>query len=1771
MQLASKPQKLPARNSLKPRITPSTALLSIALEHYEKGNYVDAFNLTQSTGDLRDWQGVEALVFGFRLANNLGASRLAALLVCRAWREQPYHPQAAVHFGYYLQNRGGSLKAWRHALACEPHATQSPAQLADLKTLRARVAASYRDTDTAWSLWNEAKSIGGAHQAWLQVERAGILLDSERRDDALQALDEALSLHPWYRPAVQLRARVLHLLGQDAAAMEFLTTASQHLQSCAVVAQLINLKREVDDADGMEALADQYEKLALLAETMEKHWVTARRVDLLALKGDFARAAEIASSLPDLGYQRMAARMSPPGVKNVRKRLSFRPVIQNHNTCVPATLAAIAGYWGRPVPMSEIVEAICYDGTYDHSERTWAEENGFATREFTVTHEATRALIDAGLPFVLHTTEVESAHSQAVIGYDLLRESIFIQDPGEPHYREAEAESFFENYRLNGPRGMVVVPADQALRLRELELPDADIYDLNHEFHKALASFDRTRAVAALNIMRAQKPEHRLTLLANLSLASFDGNEADRLQHIDALLVHFPNNPRLLNWRYESLRTLGGRTERLELLRSVTRTPGASHAVMLTKLVWELMIDARDWPEARRLAWRAHSLQVASAPLATCLAEVCRRVENAPAEEWLTFLRFAASMADKAEGPAQAWFSHAQSQGRGEDALEWLQRRLHEYGSGSTGPAITLAQALDFLNRPEAADVLRKALQTHPKDGVLLLELVRLEARSGNQVEAQRLHALAAGQCQPALWRRANLLLKRRFGSQEEELETWREILRAEPLALDGHAALARDLVATRGLQAALTHLQEIRARFPHHYGLAQLHVSWLREGNPGLAEAELLHLIATHPEDAWAHRELALTLNTQSRTSEALEPARQAVAIAPDLAASHAVLAHLQAATGDKTGAEASFRQAIRLDVNYPSAFSGLLQLQAGSTDRRAALELIHGEMMRQVLNGNALHAYRDSAFIILSHEELLAQLRAIQRARPDLWEAWSVLIRQLQDTGRHDEALALARQAAQLFPLVPAAWRDLADVQRGSSHMLEAIQSARHSLDLNPDWPDAWLDLAASLEASGESRAALQTLRDARSRLPLDMAIRYRLAALLWRLDEREAAWQTAEKTSQEDPGQDWTWDCLQTWAQPMRREDALIQLAKQLTRDRPKEPRSWFILARLLPLEKMPEIFEALDEATRLNPRFENAYDLRMELLARLGRLDEAARVPFTGPWQPEEIPCNLAGRHAWLKAAQGKFPEAMSQMRVVLERHQDYAWGWDVYANWAEQTSELKEWKRATDQLIRLAPRSPGPWCAAADALLKMGDREKGLAHLRQALRTDPGSPYAAQRLLGLQWEKGDIEALSREAALVSDNGTSQLIKRVHLMLVSAKRGDNAKARADLDWLAKHPDMMGPLLRLILDFFRSSNSETASLLDKALDEAVKADTIGPAFATLWVERETQLSRWHCWTQLSHWLPRLGHRLDPAICHYLDTIGNARAADPHVIAFTKDCGKHLRERGELWGKVGYALAASASHRACAEWQWPDHQRPDGEAWMLWNLTVSLRHLQRQNDAAVVSLHVVRQRMRDNTWAHHAAVAAHALATRSEYSEARQVLNHDCDTSNMSSEFQLLALIARALCDVLTSQGKDSRYHFNNFLSASKTLIHRQYLHPQSQRDYTAAIEKMKAYTGAPIRAWQHAKPGETAYSSQGGKPVLAVAIVIGIGITLALLRNCESSTGYPTPTNFPSGNFAPHSPPVPPPIPDFHPKPPAPANFEDLLRHYNLPPTNHPVPRP
>ena len=112
-----------------------------------------------------------------------------------------------------------------------------------------------------------------------------------------------------------------------------------------------------------------------------------------------------------------------------------------------STLATISRFWNREAEHLTIAELICYDGTPRHRGREWAEQNGFALREFRVTWESTIALLDRGIPFTLTTVEPTNGHMQAVIGYDERRGTILMRDPFVRLLGEALGEELLKRQR----------------------------------------------------------------------------------------------------------------------------------------------------------------------------------------------------------------------------------------------------------------------------------------------------------------------------------------------------------------------------------------------------------------------------------------------------------------------------------------------------------------------------------------------------------------------------------------------------------------------------------------------------------------------------------------------------------------------------------------------------------------------------------------------------------------------------------------------------------------------------------------------------------------------------------------------------------------------------------------------------------------------------------------------------------------------------------------------------------------------------------------------------------------------------------------------------------------------------------------------------------------------------------------------------------------------------------------------------------------------------
>src|SRR5262249_51548004 len=140
----------------------------------------------------------------------------------------------------------------------------------------------------------------------------------------------------------------------------------------------------------------------------------------------------------------------------------------------------------------------------------------------------------------------------------------------------------------------------------------------------------------------------------------------------------------------------------------------------------------------------------------------------------------------------------ANTLGKTEEALEFLEQRFERFGSKSGQPARTLSWAYFQLERTrEGFQVLEKALRRRPDDADLLLYAVDQRIQFGRFREARELLIQAKDKSQKTAWLRSTANLAASQGDLEIARKVWAKVLEVEPLADDAHAAYARMLAET--------------------------------------------------------------------------------------------------------------------------------------------------------------------------------------------------------------------------------------------------------------------------------------------------------------------------------------------------------------------------------------------------------------------------------------------------------------------------------------------------------------------------------------------------------------------------------------------------------------------------------------------------------------------------------------------------------------------------------------------------------------------------------------------------------------------------------------------------------------------------------------------------------------------------------------------------------------------------------------------------------------
>ena len=1505
-----------------------------ALVH--EGKHFQALQLAQRRwGPYQSWWHLEQLLLGGTLFARLGLRRKALACRFQAWRRYPQDQRAIYYYVAGKLERQGPLKALgliKRFAAMEQADTDMRAEWLALK---ASVYAQYRDWETADNLMQQALELA-PDSPWVQVEKATLL---ENQDDYAAAWDTIAPLIPQHnRQAILFGAHLKTLANERDAAISLLQEGMEQVESISIPLQLSRLYQDEQRWQEARACLERAQAWVPDARDLEQNLAIANYQQAMA-DTDLEQAAAALASVRSGFYKAVRDNLLQADATSKQVVLDVPFVRQHHMTCAPATLSALFRYWQQEADHLNIVEAICYDGTPNHAERRWATAQGWHVREFRLDVETACALIDRGVPFTLSTVEPGSAHLQAVVGYDRRRGIYLVRDPYYPSLQEFLIQETGEYYRSSGPRCLALVPADQAHRLEGITYPDADLYDAYDELQEALDQHQRKLAQQRFQRMQ---PEHRLTLMAERSLARYDGDSLRELGVIERLLLMFPQDLNLQVSKAYLLGHLGRFQEKIDYLeQQVEQAQPNPHPLLAEQLAGALAKDHRQGARAKEHLRYVLYRQPTNAAALWMLAGT--HWDLAEYEQAFEYYRLCSTLQDKHEGYVTSFFRAARYLKQTDKALQRLQQRIDHFGHKSIYPYESLYFALRELARyRESIEVLEQELAVHPENGELIARLARAYMGNGRINDAIQL----CNQRKAHLSELDRLHLAAEvaeFRNQwQKQVEYQDLILKRQPLnhyIIDNQATL---IGRHQGDQAAIAFIERCLTLNPRDRNLLFLKLDWMYDQPPAQRETFARSIVELHPRDSESHVRLARIQQQQRKLQEAETSAATACEINPfDQDATIALGdIYLQQEKEDK--AHALFRSVLNRSVDAEGIFRRLLRCCTDFEAKQAELRYILDQLMLQTSYGSGILEYLEVARDLVQDEELLSFLELACELRPDLWQSWLARAMHLKNMDRLDDAIKIAKEAKQRFPLLPRIYLESSRILFVAQKFDEAQRDIQEALRQSPQWMAAITQNLTILEAQHRHDDALKQLQGYITHMPTSAILHGYLADTLMLVDRREDAIDAIEKALQLDAYYGWAWDRFTQLAQGTERSARPRQLAQEILQ---KQPHNVVVWQKCIELE--PDFaakMRLLDEALALHPKHEDLNLLRCSTLFDAHQIQQIRQFVHDAKWKGNPPPA-LLGFEAWIEAQYQRFDEAITMMKAVVERHPYHYDGWRLLAQWAQKTDRYNEAVEYANTCIRLAPHNPGTLTLAAEIYLeavKQGvpvAQERIAACLEKAVVLDPRNQYNSLTWLDYLIDKADWLAVQRARSIIHcDNGNPYFLVRY---LQAAIRNTQLAVASELfDQLMQFPHDNEWLFETTYQEY--AREKLWNALRERLQSYVNDPSCNPMIGRLWarycLERESKRS---------------------AILGYLKpfAIGSERWAEAMEAIFAHQehyptanlvLGKFkqkMKQNPRIWSLVTFHYARRQEWASARRWCADGWQRPDNQAWAVYLYGFGLR----------------------------------------------------------------------------------------------------------------------------------------------------------------------------------------------------------------------------------
>jgi len=1696
-------------------------LLNSVLEATNESRFLDAYNLAITAGAIQEWTGEAGLLAG-RLAGHIGNRELYWSLTARAWRQYPDRTKFLTQRVYALTEKRGALAAWHESQKLSHSISQSDAEIADGLVCQGAFSLYFRDFESAKEYFSKASSLQPTNP-WVLSESSEIFSAAGAHQKALEVIDEALAINPNYRSAVLRKAECLLKLQRQEESIQLLEGVRTHVQSAAVLGKLISIHSEKENWGYLPELIDEAERLAPLADKSFRSWAAAMRLNAFMGLGRLQDARQQALKIQDNRfYEGLADRLEKRADPNRRVKINVPYVQQDHNTCAPATLSAITSYLGKPIPQETIIGEICYDGTYDFVERRWADRNGWFTREFRVTWDSAVGLLDKGIPFVLSTTEISSAHSQAVIGYDEIRRTLLIREPNSPTFEEMGYEDFKKHYDPVGPRGFVLVPLYRASEIKDLPLQDSELYDISYALNCSLDENDRAGAKQHLAKLETTAPDHLLMWMGRRAIAFYDCNQLALLESLEGLARLYPADDRVLYLRINVLRSLGNVMEASRLLQDRCQKPKVP-AIFWREYAAEKGFEKGNERLAFRLHWRSVKWESYNVDSLVGFAQYLW--DRNHRDQALGFQRLAVCIGEKKEYAAETYFQMLQASGRTEEGLDFLRQRVDENIKKSPDPTITLVNILDRLNRSsEAKELLERASKERPSDGRLQTQFARFEGMSGHPEKCKELLDKAYEQTNPLPWLRAAASLEHLLGGFEQALTHYQNIVEISPLDYEAHSRITWLIARKEGKAAGRAYVRKLGERFPFHRQLLMLELEWTRTDFPDEAESRLRRYLQNNPRDAWAHRELAIVLHARASFDEALISAAKGKELEPLHPASSQVESMVLMDLGRTSEAKDSLKRLLETDINCDFAQRRLLACADSYQEKKETIIFIRDQLHKQPHITAAIETFRALAFPILDIAELTAEIKGLWNERPDIIEAWIAWTKQLAACGKLHEAKKVALEGTQRFSMSTAVWSNAATACLRQNDLDEAKRCLLEALKINPDITDSICELVGIYRRENRVEEAITFLERAIQRNPLDVVLLGTKAEIRWQAGAAEEAIEIAQKCVELSPDYIWAWNSLHRWSLVYRNDSPALALAQERAQRLGNDASAWLLVSQIATVaSRQVDALNAALKARECEPRNVDAHDAVILALVAVRRFDEAYECCRTSSFG-DYIPVELRGREAWLYSRQEKITTAIEKMRLVVESDPNYLWGWGQLAEWFCSETQFKDALEAIERVIRISPLDDQSYTTRARIFMELDRPHDAEADYLRAVALHPGNVFAGWQLFRLQLKRSALDSAQETADLIRNNvPTSISIAADALLAVGQHEWDDATAL--LSRLCVEPQEDRGVFSEILKAFDNGGEKRKA--DRILEEAVRNVRCNPSAAILWAQR-SGITGSKRFGRLKR-LPKDSPALVELLLYILSIEERSNRLVPLLNKIVSSHRTASTSNTVLWGEIGRLYQARQQFRKAARWLSDWRTRQGVQGYMVTNYVYALQSLGKAAEADLQSTDMISYGIADHSEYVHRLYLALSAVERGDGKMAREhfeLANHTFDTEN---DRYFKTLVEQTLLVHEATPGRErkeaaarARFKVNQYRQRSSGMAtfrlekRISYQIAKDARDMASRWDAIKSFSRIPkIRI---------AFPSVQTRYAVFFCLIL-VNVVRFFVESNQSKTSAPTPSSTPA----------------------------------------------